>query len=503
MASPKAGKAQFAVRIAIQARDVASRVVRGVAEGMRKSFDRVRSSIRSTVDFVAKLGTAFATVGAGIVNVAQRIVGAVTSAADKFGALADVSAKTRVSTAVLQELAYAGQQSGVSTESLYGGIETLNRKLGQMKAGSKELSGFLLRVGGPAFLRQVQGAKSTEEAFETLLLAMGKIEGEEKRAAFAMAAFGKSGEDLALLVANGTDELRKQRTEAHLYAVQSEENVKAAAEFGDELDKLKGAGQFAIDTASLEVMRQLLPDIREINQYFKENREAVVATAREIGGGIAEGVKAIRAGFEWIYENREAILSWAKALAVIFGAGGLLGSITGIVAGLRTMLGLAGGGAAGGAAAAAGGGARAGAALAAGAVGGVALAATLLPTQDQYDQAGQRSRFGKDSFERYRRVANIFPGVDPSSLTTNDGIASQQAQRWPQIFEGFERIADYMRGVTANSWARETFTPALARDKAEVVLTLKGPLAESVVVEPRQDWVTIKKPTGTRTLGGG
>lgn len=498
-----AGGAKFAVSIAIHARDLASRVVRGVADGLRRSLDSIKAKIRSTVDFVAKLGTAFATVGAGIVSVARKIGSALMDTSDRLSKIADVSKKTGVAATVLQELEYAAGQTGVETESLFKGIETLNRKMGQMKAGSKEMSSFLLRVGGPAFLKQVQGAKSTEDALELMLTAMGKIEDPAKRAAFGMAAFGKSGEDLALLLGDGANELRRMRTEAHEFSVQGDESVATAAEFGDEIEKLKKGAGFVMDTAAIEAMRLLLPDVKALTTYFKENRESVAALARDIGGGIADAIRGIKDAVVWIYDHREAILDWAKALAVVFGAGGILGSVSGIVAGLKLI---GGGGAAAGAAGAA---ATAGGAAARGSGGGVLalaarlspyalVAATLATDQGAVDVAGQKDREG---IQAYRKGVRLRPlgGVAP--------VANMIGRGRDEAFEGFRIIADRLAALQAPGVLT---APGVVTDrygkgggKTELVVTLRGPAAEqATVTEVTGAPVTIKK-TGTRSLGGG
>lgn len=504
----KTGGAKFAVSIAIHARDLASRVVRGVADGLRRSFDSIKAKIRSTVDFVAKLGTAFATVGAGIVSVARKIGSALMDTSDRLSKIADVSKKTGVAATVLQELEYAAGQTGVETESLYKGIETLNRKMGQMKAGSKELSSFLLTVGGPAFMKQVKGAKSTEEALELMLTAMGKIEGEEKRAAFGMAVFGKSGEDLALLLGDGADELRRMRTEAHEFSVQGDASVATAAEFGDEVAKLKKGAGFVMDTAAIEAMRLLLPDVKALTTYFKENRESVAALARDIGGGIADAIRGIKDAVVWIYDHREAILDWAKALAVVFGVGGILGSINGIVAGLK-LVGLGG---AAGAAAGAGGGAAAGGAAAArtgvgllaGAVAGVGAAAVFLPDQGKIDAEGTRSRMAIEASDRRRRIGSLFGGGWGAGVPA--GLVEGGSKQYGDAFEGFRIIADRLAALQVTGLG-STLNPVTDRfggkNKTELVVTLRGPAAEQATVsEVTGAPVTIKK-TGTRSLGGG
>lgn len=492
------GGARFAVRIAIQAHDMATRVARRVADGVARAFDGIKARIRSVVDFASKLGTAFSTWGSMAIGVAQRVAGVLEDVADRFGAIADTSAKTGVSTTVLQELEHAAQLSGVPIESLHKGIEVLNRKLGEMRRGSGDLAKMLTQTGGPAFLQQVKGAQDTGAALELMLAAMAKIPDEQRRAAFAANAFGKAGEDLALLAASGADELKRLRLESHALGQQSEDNIQAAAEFGDELDKLKAGARFVIDTAAIETMRQLLPDLRAITDSFKNNREHIAQIARDIGGGVADAIRSIKNAFVWIYDHREEVLTWAKALAVVFGAGGILGSVNGIVAGLRTMLGLGGAGAA---AAAGGGAAQAGAVSLAGTVAGPALAAAFLPDQGKIDTASQRGLMDVQAEERRRRIAVLGPQFDAGIWD----IASMKGPAASKVFEGFQALADAVAvwklpgaiGDAANVVGNRLGA------KSEITLRLEGPAADQATVTKAttDGQVTVVQPGGKRTVG--
>lgn len=353
MAAPKGkGKGtKFGVSIAIQARDLASRVVRGVAAGLKRSFDGVTKSVkvmvgrlRSLTDFGAKLGTVFATWGSWITSLGGKIKDVVVDTSDWGAKILHLSQSTGVATDTLQELAYAGSQVGVEQTALLKSVEVMTRKFGEMGAGAKGLYTFLSTVGGRALADQAKRAKTMDERLELMLVAMGKVTDEEKRLAFATQVFGEEGRNMVLLLAGGTDGFRKLRQEAHDYhQVMDRQAIEDTARFGDELDKVKKTWGGAKQIFGVEVIRALMPDIERLTRWLRENPDSVRKLARELGEGVATAVRGIRDGVAWIWDHRGEILTWAKTLAVVFGAGGLLGSIGGIVGGLRSIGGLASG----------------------------------------------------------------------------------------------------------------------------------------------------------------
>lgn len=344
MARGGAGRAaKFAVQIAIRAYDFASRVWRQVSATVSKAagviaerFGRLKDRIKGIVDFGAKLGVVFATWGRWAFELGRKIAGVVTETSDLLGRIGDLRNKTGVGTSALQELAYAAGQTGAEAESLFKGIEAMSRKFGDMEAGGKELSSFLLKVGGPAFLKQARAAKTNEERLELMLVALGKIEGEEKRAAFAAKVFGKSGEDMVLMLGDGAEGLRRLRDEAHRFGVvQGPQAVATAEEFGDEMARVGAAWTGAKQTFGAEVMRQLLPQLKAMTEWIAQNPAKIREMAVEFATGVVTAVDKIAAGLKWVWENADAI---GKGLAAAFAvAVAAVSPILGAIAALAAL----------------------------------------------------------------------------------------------------------------------------------------------------------------------
>ena len=508
---------KFAVSIAIQARDMATRVVRGVASGLSRAFAGVTASVkrmvgsfRSIVDFGAKLGTVFATWGSWLGSLAGKIKDVVMETSEFGGRIADISNKTGIGTDALQEFAFAASQTGVETEKFLKSTEVMSRKFGEMHAGSKTLYTFLSTVGGKALADQAKGAKTMEARLELMLVAMSKITDEEKRLAFATQVFGEEGRDMALMVTDGTERLRELREEAHKYnTVLDREAIAGTEAFGDELDKLDKSWTGIKRIFGAEVIRGLLPEIQKLTQWLRENPESIRKMARELAGGVVSAVTAVRDGIAWIWAHRGDILDWAKALAAIFGAGALLGSIGGIISGLKTIKALAAGGAAAGPA----GGAASivctvGWAASAGAVAGPAAAALFLSPSDM-EQSSQtdaeriaKNRWGAGLGVLGIGVGNVnrggkfsgqagLPYIDPLLFAENR--ANDRA-----IYESFARIGaavDVARAGGSGPYINR------AVEDFKVKIFLDGPGAQSARVTETSGAATVEKRVGVRTAG--
>jgi hypothetical protein len=133
-------------------------------------------------------------VGSGVMDVLGKIamIGGIAAAADAgllslvggFDDLGDKAEALGVSVDWLAQMRYAAERSGVEIQDLDGSMRTFVAGVGQARAGTGKLAGFL-KIVSPALLKQVKAAKSNEEAFALLADAMAKLEDPAKRAALA------------------------------------------------------------------------------------------------------------------------------------------------------------------------------------------------------------------------------------------------------------------------------------------------------------------------------
>jgi hypothetical protein len=252
----------------------------------------------------AAIGTGFtiaqkaieATIGI-LQSVGSAISGAVAGFIALGGHLADVAAKTAISTQALQKLAYAGSLVGVSEEEITGAAVKMERALanGDAVFGKLGLSIQKLRAMKP------------DEAFAAIATQIMKIKDPAGQAAAAMEAFGKSGATLLPLMKS---DIAAATAEAErLGIVLSDKDVAAADALGDAGTKLSAAwegvkNQFAAslvqNPAILAGMEGLVKMMGELSQWLIKNRGAIAALVDIMIGGAMSAVSAFKQLTDWV-----------------------------------------------------------------------------------------------------------------------------------------------------------------------------------------------------------
>ena len=183
--------------------------------------------------------------------------------------LADLSAKTGMSTTGLQKLSFATEQSGVSLES----VTQASTKLGAaLVAGDKSVVGGLTKLGlSVTELRNLQ----PDQMFVKVADAIGKIADPMEKARRAQEIFGKQG--LELLPAL-TGEMAKTVAEAaKLGIIISPETIANAAKLADQFDILALQGRAFV----AEALAPMVPLLSEMMQGISD-----------VAGGVIENLKA-------------------------------------------------------------------------------------------------------------------------------------------------------------------------------------------------------------------
>ena len=159
--------------------------------------------------------------------------------ADKNDEMIKFSRQIGFSVESVQELDYAAGQQGVGADTLRKSLEKMNVVVGQLRVGQGALASFLQRTDR-GLLRQIKSAKSNEEVFDLVIKKLIDIPAPAQKAAFAMAAFGKSGTKMVRLVEGGIENLSDLREEARKFGiVVSKETAENSEVMGDELDRLQ------------------------------------------------------------------------------------------------------------------------------------------------------------------------------------------------------------------------------------------------------------------------
>tara|TARA_R100001086_G_scaffold246976_2_gene180176 strand:+ start:531 stop:2132 length:1602 start_codon:yes stop_codon:yes gene_type:complete len=374
------------IKAVLAAKDKMSSAVKRAAAAVRR---RLSPALARASKMAKRLGSAMGTLGKGLALSAGALsavgLAAYKVASDHAAALDEIgkfSRQINVTVVDLQELDYAMARQGLSTEVLRNGLNTLNTRLGESKAGLGKLHTFLKRMP-KAFAEQVRAAKDTDEAFQIIIGAIHKVEDPAKKAALASVFFGKAiGPQMLRMAEVGNAGLKGLRAEAHKYGIATREQTDAAEKFVDVQENMNRtiAGlKIKIGSALLPIMEPLLLRLTGWIQANKDvvavkvaawvdllvekvqaattaianwDWDALLQQVRDlidtVSGWdwtrIADGAKAAWSSIEevadWVSKLVDKLGGWGSALTLLFGVklAAALGGIPGLIIGISAAI---------------------------------------------------------------------------------------------------------------------------------------------------------------------
>lgn len=207
----------------------------------------------------AGVGTALA--GLGGVAVASQFAVWVKGAVDAADRLDELSERTGVAVETLNGLDYAMKLSGGSTEELEKGLQNLNKRLSEFAAGDKSTREMFAALG--------IDAKNAEEALLQLADVFPRLN-KADQVRVGNELLGKSYAALVPLLAQGRAGLQGLIEEGQRLNPMTAEMAKQAAEFNDNLDRLRTLSS----GAAMQIGNALIPQINELLRVTLEaNRE--------------------------------------------------------------------------------------------------------------------------------------------------------------------------------------------------------------------------------------
>lgn len=184
----------------------------------------------------------------GMVGVGAAAWGLQSRIGDLAG-VADKAMQTGLSGAFLQKLEFAADQSGVSAETLTGGIKKLTLMIGQAANGSKEAADTLKSFGLSA--KELRSL-SPEQQFMRIADKISDIPSAAGRAAAAVKVFGKSGIEMTTLFAGGLDDITKLMQDAKDIGIGlDDEQLAQIAAADDSLQKMYASVGAMVDQVAV------------------------------------------------------------------------------------------------------------------------------------------------------------------------------------------------------------------------------------------------------------
>ena len=217
--------------------------------------------------------------------------------------------QTGFSTEELQKMQYAAERIDVPMETITGAAAKMTKQLSSNEAKFEAL-GVATRNADGSF-------RDVNDIFYSTIQALSEIPNETERDAAAMDIFGKSANELAGVIDDGGASLRALGEEAANLGVNiPQEDLDAANELNDSIDKLKAEGMGAFAKLGTEIAEMLLPYIPAI----AEGLEKVINFIKNMNPDILKVVIAVTAVIAAVSPLLSLMSGIATGIQVVSGA---------------------------------------------------------------------------------------------------------------------------------------------------------------------------------------
>lgn len=286
----------YAVKTAFTAQDRVTKAFGSMSRGAdkfgKRSSKAFQRASREGSGFLKKM-MSFRTIlaGAGV----ALVTGAIGNTIKKTAELGDEAAKTSrrlgITAEALQEIRFAADRQGVSNGVLNSSFTALQKRVGELRAGTGSLYTFMRKTGNEAFAKQLKGAKNTDEAFQILTKEINKIKNPMDKAALASAAFSRAGVDMLKFMEAGPEGIKKLRAEAQKYGAVIDNKAAAQSEiFVDAMTNMKSTMSGLGRTFSVILIPTITKAMQKTADYIATNRKL-------IGAKIENGIRLIKEAY--------------------------------------------------------------------------------------------------------------------------------------------------------------------------------------------------------------
>ena len=216
------------------------------------------SKIASALGGAAKVGAAaMAAIGTSAVAAGAALVNGTKGVAEYGDNIDKMSQKMGMSAEAYQEWDAVMQHSGTSMETMKASMKTLANAA---ETGSEAFT----KLG---ISQEEIASMSQEQLFERTISALQNVEDETERTYLAGKTLGRGATELGALLNTSAEDTQKMRDRVHeLGGVMSDDAVKAAAAFQDQLQDM----QTSFQGLSRNMLSEFMPSITEVMSGFTE-----------------------------------------------------------------------------------------------------------------------------------------------------------------------------------------------------------------------------------------
>lgn len=238
---------------------------------------------------VGRFGRRTALVGAGA---AAGIFGIANSTATLGDQVAKTGDKIGIALGPFQELRYAAERSGVSTEKFDSSLERFVKRMGEATQGTGAARKAYEELGLSA---QDLAKLTPEKSLEVVADRLSSVENQSQRVAIAAQLFGREGVAMVNMMKDGSAGLQALRKDARATGyVLSEQAARDAEAFKDAmLDAQLGMAGMK-NTIGAELMPAITDMMGDLSAWMRENRDQVSAFASNFGTKLRNAIPVLR-----------------------------------------------------------------------------------------------------------------------------------------------------------------------------------------------------------------
>ncbi|WP_111496139.1 phage tail tape measure protein [Marinobacter bohaiensis] len=282
---------------------------------------------------VGRFGRRTALVGAGA---AAGIFGIANSTATLGDQVAKTGDKIGIALGPFQELRYAAERSGVSTEKFDSSLERFVKRMGEATQGTGAARKAYEELG----LSAEDLAKLTpEKSLEVVADRLSSVENQSQRVAIAAQLFGREGVAMVNMMKDGSAGLQALRKDARATGyVLSEKAARDAEAFKDAmLDAQLGMAGMK-NTIGAELMPAITDMMGDLSAWMRENRDQVSAFASNFGTKLKNAIPVLRDIAVGAASTAKTLGLIATNLATLVGGFDNLGMILAVVLAMKPIM---------------------------------------------------------------------------------------------------------------------------------------------------------------------
>lgn len=241
---------------------------------------------------------------------------ALNKVADTADALAKRSRRLKFPIEEFQQWQFVGEQSGLTNEEFNKSVEGMNKRLGELKAGTGSLYTFLSK-SDKAFMRQIASIDNSSLAMQMLIEKMQQTKDPMKQAALANAAFGRSGLKMSNIAELGADRIKKLMLEQQQNGVITKKQAEAAEAYNDAISSLKRSIMGFMQSALLPMMPTLTKYARKFREFIIKHKDDVIKRMQTAFHNLKPAIVAVWEKIKEFDKNHGLIEFFTKAFLAI------------------------------------------------------------------------------------------------------------------------------------------------------------------------------------------